>query len=204
MSNEQGNKPSFWQTLPGILTAAAGVIAGVTALIAALNQAGIVGNRKADLTAPTPHDTSSMVKPAGQERPQAPTPSAPKPQATIQNVFTKFQLSRNDPSSQAQSPTSLEESVEFTTAGKLKLRFEFASEACSEIRIHLFVDDKFVLATPFFNKFIDGIDLGAVAPGRHTLRLRPEGQVGGCNSGRLQAWGGTLTLETSERQVAGQ
>ncbi|MDB6061638.1 MAG: hypothetical protein JWM78_1741 [Verrucomicrobiaceae bacterium] len=46
-SNGERNKTSWWQTLPGILTAAAGIITAVTGLIIALNQVGIFDGNKA-------------------------------------------------------------------------------------------------------------------------------------------------------------
>jgi hypothetical protein len=47
---EDQERKIWWQTVPGILTAAAGIITAVTGLIAALHQAGILGvDNKAQL-----------------------------------------------------------------------------------------------------------------------------------------------------------
>lgn len=40
---EEQERKTWWQTVPGILTAAAGIITALTAFIAALHQAGILG-----------------------------------------------------------------------------------------------------------------------------------------------------------------
>ena len=38
------------------------------------------------------------------------------------------------------------------------------------------------------------IFIDSLAPGEHTLTLRPEGKVGGCNTAGIAAWGGTIQL----------
>jgi hypothetical protein len=43
---EPASNGSFWTTIPGLLTAAAGVISAVTGLVIALNQAGVLDFRK--------------------------------------------------------------------------------------------------------------------------------------------------------------
>ncbi len=40
-------EPSFWSTLPGLLTGGAAVIAALTGLFAALHKAGVIGSRAA-------------------------------------------------------------------------------------------------------------------------------------------------------------
>ncbi len=51
MSSEPTSGPpshgSFWKTVPGLLTAAAGVISAVTGLVVAVNQTGVFDSRKA-------------------------------------------------------------------------------------------------------------------------------------------------------------
>jgi len=58
---EEPSKPqSWWQTLPGILTAVAALITAVTGLLAALNQAGVLPRRSSTVsTSPTPSTTLS-------------------------------------------------------------------------------------------------------------------------------------------------
>ena len=45
MSNKKEPKPSFWSTLPGILTALGGIIAAFAALITALYSAGVLSKK---------------------------------------------------------------------------------------------------------------------------------------------------------------
>ena len=42
MKNNNGSEPSFWSTLPGILTALGGTIAASAALITELYSAGVI------------------------------------------------------------------------------------------------------------------------------------------------------------------
>src|SRR5215510_10382385 len=45
---------SFWRTLPGMLTAAAGIISATTGLVVALNQTGLFRSRTASASPPAP------------------------------------------------------------------------------------------------------------------------------------------------------
>ena len=60
---------SFWSTLPGILTALAGVIAALGTLVLALHKAGLIGSRKAGTGETTddstPDSESNDLEPAG-------------------------------------------------------------------------------------------------------------------------------------------
>jgi len=40
-------------------------------------------------------------------------------------------------------------------------------------------------------------DLGPVTPGSYTLGFDAEGEVGGCNSGNILSWGGTVDIVTT-------
>jgi hypothetical protein len=42
------------------------------------------------------------------------------------------------------------------------------------------------------------MDLGPVTPGSHTIGLVAHGITGGCNTGQLQSWGGTLSVNEAE------
>jgi len=89
------------------------------------------------------------------------------------------------------------------TGSVLKIEYVVPGH-CSSIRLHIFVDGKEVTTTGFLGwpgasgQFaslpIDTgiLDLSPVTPGQHVLALQAEGQVGGCNSGQLIAWGGTV------------
>ena len=67
---EERKPQSWWQTVPGVLTAAAGTITAVTGLIVALNQSGLFGEKeeapkestpKAKPPAPAPQAASSAI-----------------------------------------------------------------------------------------------------------------------------------------------
>lgn len=87
MSSEQ----SWWQTLPGILTAVAGCITAITALIAALNQAGVFKEEKAPpivSSAPVATPDGNVPEP-NTKKPAVPTvvqTSTVKPQAAAQET----------------------------------------------------------------------------------------------------------------------
>jgi len=64
MAEEPSKPQSWWQTLPGILTAVAALITAVTGLIVALNQAGALPRRSSTIsTSPTPSTTLSAGAP---------------------------------------------------------------------------------------------------------------------------------------------
>lgn len=65
MSGEPSKSQSWWQTLPGILTALAAIITAATGLFVALNNAGVF-SRDSKLASPTPTPTvtSSASTPA--------------------------------------------------------------------------------------------------------------------------------------------
>jgi hypothetical protein len=64
----------WWQTVPGILTAAAGIITAVAGLIVALHQAGFFerGNRSADTVNLTKNESSRPPESKTAEKPAAP------------------------------------------------------------------------------------------------------------------------------------
>jgi hypothetical protein len=49
---EGGATEGFWRTIPGILTAAAGIVSAVGGLVIALSQAGLIGARDEEAAAP--------------------------------------------------------------------------------------------------------------------------------------------------------
>ena len=71
---------SWWQTLPGVLTAIAGFIAAVSGLILALNQAGLLGgaNDKQAQGPPGPAATTAPA-PHPEAQPEAPRPRTEPP-----------------------------------------------------------------------------------------------------------------------------
>ena len=93
-----------------------------------------------------------------------------------------------------------------TTTGLLQAQFVGASTLCSNVRIHFLVDGNEVAVTPFVGASgISGVfNLGPVTSGSHILGLLAEGQLGGCNTGALASWGGTVQVTTSALIVANQ
>lgn len=71
--NEDPKSKSWWNTLPGVLTAVAAVIAAVTALVSTLHQTGWIGAK-----APTSLSTATGAAVAyTSTTPLGPTPDAP-------------------------------------------------------------------------------------------------------------------------------
>jgi hypothetical protein len=93
---------SWWQTLPGILTAAAGAITAVGGLQLTLNQLGLIGNRTGP-AAPPPTDTQPAV--AGQS-------------AAGEDAGT----AAGDRAAAAPRPGGAQYSVEFTGVTEAKVR----------------------------------------------------------------------------------
>ncbi len=66
---------SFWQTLPGILTAVGGIITAVSVLVATLNHAGLLGDNTTKPPAEAVQPPASHATPAAAPSPAAPTAS---------------------------------------------------------------------------------------------------------------------------------
>jgi hypothetical protein len=100
----------------------------------------------------------------------------------------------------------LDYNLPFDTINMLWLKFDTEAGACSDVRLHIFVDGNLIRVTDFYgpitgNTSTGWLDLGAVSTGSHTLTLRPEGratgQPGDCNSGTLGGWAGPLQVQTN-------
>jgi hypothetical protein len=104
MDEDRKAEGSWWRTVPGLLTAAAGIITAVTGLIVALQQSGLLngGDKTAvpakvesrvDATAPTP--AASQISPVPSptvvksSSPTKPT-SAPRPWAESEVIITSI------------------------------------------------------------------------------------------------------------------
>jgi hypothetical protein len=85
------------------------------------------------------------------------------------------------------------------TSGTLEVRYGAPREHCASLRLHLFVDNhKAADTAPIApGQQTEYINLGPVPPGKHSVSLQAEGIEGGCNTGRVTAWGGTVTVWTS-------
>lgn len=74
---------------------------------------------------------------------------------------------------------------------------------CSDVRIRFLLDGQAIHTTtwlgyegrtPALPLHSDLLALSGLAPGTHTITVQPEGREGGCNTGRLYAWDGTLLI----------
>ena len=99
--------------------------------------------------------------------------------------------------------------VPVQTGSVLQAQYTVRATHCASVRVHFLVDGALVASSgflgwpgaplPFSALPLDTglVDLGPVAPGAHVLGVQAEGQVGGCNSGNLTDWGGSLRVLTS-------
>jgi hypothetical protein len=90
---------------------------------------------------------------------------------------------------------------EFTveTSGRLEVRYEAPREHCASLRLHLFVDNhKAADTAPIApGQQTNYVNLGPVSAGSHRVSLQAEGIQGGCNAGRVTAWGGVVAVWSS-------
>ena len=89
--------------------------------------------------------------------------------------------------------------VTATTAGVLQAEYVTPGH-CSDMRVTFAVDSVVQYTSPFLGAFASTgvVDLGPVTPGTHTVSVQAEGTTGGCNTGSLAAWEGTLLVTTSD------
>jgi hypothetical protein len=155
---------------------------------------------RADALAPKPEpkpkpDLKAQPRPAPGPHASAPAPSLAQPpvppEPVAHTVARNFVLDGGEPGTQM-SP-KLELVAGFETRGSLSFDVEVPN-SCSRVRLHVTVDGRRRMVTPLFQERSGRIEVGDVGEGSHQLRLQPEGVVGGCNTGTLQSWGGTLTL----------
>ena len=95
------------------------------------------------------------------------------------------------------------------TGGVLQAQYFVRPTHSASIRVDFLVDGAVAASSdflgwpgapfPFSELPLDTglVDLGPVSPGAHVVGVQAEGQVGGCNTGRLDDWGGSLRLLTS-------
>jgi hypothetical protein len=82
------------------------------------------------------------------------------------------------------------------TTSTLRVQYVASSGHCSNIAAHILVDgiEKAVTAFLTPGQASGFFDVGPVSPGTHAVALRAEGTVGGCNTGTLANWGGTMDV----------
>jgi hypothetical protein len=89
--------------------------------------------------------------------------------------------------------------VNVTTGGVLQVKYLAPRMHCSKVKIHFFVDhgEKALSGAIAPGESAGYFDLGPVPTGRHEVSLQAEGVPGGCNTGRLISWQGSITVWTS-------
>ncbi len=84
-----------------------------------------------------------------------------------------------------------------STAGFLHVSYQ-ANRGCSSIMLHVILNGAEHWVSPPVAPDQDaGFTFPRLPPGAYTLELQAEGIVGGCNTGRLLSWGGSVTIRTS-------
>jgi hypothetical protein len=90
------------------------------------------------------------------------------------------------------------------TTSTLRVQYVASSGHCSNVAVHIFVDGVEKAVTAFLTpgQASGFFDVGPVSPGTHTVALQGEGTVGGCNTGNLQNWGGTMDVQHEAAAIA--
>ncbi|MFO0836197.1 MAG: immunoglobulin domain-containing protein [Phycisphaerales bacterium] len=86
--------------------------------------------------------------------------------------------------------------VERDTCGTLQVEYITSPGHCSNVGMRFYLDGALMIETPPVGPGVSTgvIDLGPVSPGRHVIGMEGIGETGGCNSGYLEAWAGTLNI----------
>lgn len=91
------------------------------------------------------------------------------------------------------------------TTGSLFAQYDVPEGHCSSIRVKFYVDGVLRFTSGFLGwvgapaqfsslPLTTGpVNLGPVSPGTHVVGITAEGQVSGCNTGTLSAWGGRFS-----------
>src|SRR5262249_13161388 len=86
--------------------------------------------------------------------------------------------------------------VPLPTDGVLQVQFAASTGPCANVIAPLLVDgvERFVSGALPPGESTGVHDFGPIAVGGHAVGVQAEGVVGGCNSGSIASWSGTLTL----------
>jgi len=89
--------------------------------------------------------------------------------------------------------------VKVTTGGVLQVTYIAPRMHCSSVKIHFLVDGEERAQSGAIAPGTSSgyFDLGPVPAGSHEVAVQAEGVLGGCNSGRLTSWQGSITVWTS-------
>jgi len=91
-----------------------------------------------------------------------------------------------------------------TTGGLLQVSYTASVGHCSNVAAHFLVDGVELAVTPFLTpgQTSATFTLSPVSAGTHTLGVQAEGTVGGCNSGALANWGGSVQITVNAASAA--
>ncbi len=82
-------------------------------------------------------------------------------------------------------------------AGRLVVQFTTSSGHCSDARFRISVDGGIERISPFVRRSASTPAYTfAVRAGQHRVQVRAEGRTGGCNTGYVTQWAGTLKITT--------
>lgn len=121
----------------------------------------------------------------------APTPAATANQTTAPIALTVIACA--DSTKQLCDPPA---AITVWTEGALVVDVTASPSHCSSMIAHVSLDGReaFVSNALAPGEATGPRDLGPVAPGAHRLEIRAEGVLGGCNSGGVGNWSGTVEL----------
>lgn len=90
-------------------------------------------------------------------------------------------------------------SVALPTDGVFRVAFDASINHCSAIIAHVLVDgvERFASGALPPGQSTGLLDFGPIAAGVHAVGVQAEGVTGGCNTGSLGSWEGTLSLTVS-------
>jgi pSer/pThr/pTyr-binding forkhead associated (FHA) protein len=162
-----------------------------------------------DTTTPVPPTpTRTRVPPTRTPIPPTAVPPTDTPLPPPIVVENTYAVERCCGPTGTQMSDQLDYSLAIDTIDLLQLSFASDSRACSDARLHIFLDGNEIYTTEYFGAAavsgitsIGWIDLSPVPPGNHTLLLRPEGRATGlpadCNTGTLGGWAISLWVRTN-------
>jgi len=117
-------------------------------------------------------------------------------QQLVTTTYGPFSITNNS-GTQLSGPVYTISNV--STTATLQVRYNAAATHCSDVRAHILVDGVERGLTAFLGPGQSSamVDVGPVAAGAHVVAVQGEGRVGGCNTGVLVGWGGTVDVVTS-------
>jgi hypothetical protein len=101
----------------------------------------------------------------------------------------------NQPAGQQKCPAVPSVTFDHGGAPGVRIAFTANSSHCSDMIANIIVDGTWVGGIVVGPGERDGGIVVPLTAGAHTIGVQGEGLPGGCNTGRLDSWGGTLHVE---------